>query len=190
MSRFSTVCVASLCNISVAAAMTAALLVPVSTARAAQDRYILKGANGVSFADIKGYEDWQDVSVSQVEGGLKVILANPAMIAAYRSGVPGNGKAFPEGSKIVKIEWAPKKNAESPYFVMTPDTLKSVSFIEKDSKRFADTNGWGYGQFLYDPANATFKPYGGDASFGKTLCHACHIAVKAKDYIFTGYPAR
>lgn len=63
-----------------------------------------------------------------------MIVANPAMIKAYRDGIPGNGKHFPDGSKVAKIEWTSKKNTESPYFVMVPDTLKSVSFIEKDTR--------------------------------------------------------
>jgi Cytochrome P460 len=71
-----------------------------------------------------------------------------------------------------------------PYFVMVPDTLKSVSFIEKDSKRFPDTMGWAYAQFLYDAASDTFKPEGNDAKCG----HVCHTTVAAKDYIFTAYP--
>jgi hypothetical protein len=108
------------------------------------------------------------------------------MINAYRQGTPGNGRLFPDGSKIVKIEWSPKKNPESPYFVMVPDTLKSVSFIEKDSKRFRDSGGWGYAQFLYDEPSETFKPSGSDAACG----YACHTAVKAKDYIFTAYARR
>jgi hypothetical protein len=107
-----------------------------SMALAAQDRFTLKVPNGLAFSEFRGYETWQDVAVSQTENGLKVIAANNAMINAYRQGVPGNGKPFPEGSKIVKIEWSSKKNPESPYFVMVPDTLKSVSFIEKDTKRF------------------------------------------------------
>jgi len=115
-----------------------------------------------------------------------VIVANPAMINAYRGGIPGNGKHFPDGSKIAKIEWTSKKNPESPYFVMVPDTLKSVSFIEKDTKRFPDTNGWAYAQFLYDAGSDTFTPNGSDAKCG----HACHSAVAAKDYIFTAYPKR
>jgi hypothetical protein len=41
----------------------------------------------------------------------------------------------------------------SPYSVEVPNTLKSVSFIEKDLKRFPDTNGWGYAQFSYDAAS-------------------------------------
>jgi len=86
----------------------------------------------------------------------------------------------------VKIEWAPKKNAESPYFVMVPDALKSVSFIEKDSRRFPKTSGWAYAQFVYDAASDTFKPSGTGAACG----YGCHTAVAAKDYIFTAYPKR
>ena len=121
-------------------------------------RYTLQAPNGVAFSDVRGYETWPDVNVSQVEDGLKVIVANPTMFDAYRTGVPGNGKPFPDGSKIVKIEWSPKEDPESPYPVKVPDTLKRVGFIEKDSKRFPETNGWGYAQFTYDPATAMFTP--------------------------------
>lgn len=155
-------------------------------ALAAQDKYTVKVPNGLAFSEFMGYENWQDVAVSQTENGIKVILANPVMIDAYRDGVPGNGKRFPEGSKIAKIEWTSKKSAESPYFVMIPDTLKSVSFIEKDTNRFPDTNGWAYAQFHYDAGSDTFAPNGNDAKCG----HACHTAVAAKDYIFTAYPKR
>jgi hypothetical protein len=155
-------------------------------ALAAQDRFTLKVPNGPAFSDFRGYENWRNVAVSQTENGLKVIAANTAMTNAYRSGIPGNGKPFPDGSKIVKIEWSAKKSTESPYFVMVPDTLKSVSFIEKDSKRFRDSGGWGYAQFHYDAASDTFTPFGNDAACG----YACPTAVKAKDYIFTAYPRR
>ena len=157
-----------------------------SIALAAQNRSTLKVPNGLAFSEIKGYEDWQDVAVSQTENGLKVIVANKAMINAYRKGIPGDGKPFPDGSKIVKIEWTQKKNAESPYFVMVPDALKSISFIVKDSRKFKDTGGWGYAQFQNDAASDTLNPFGTDAACG----HACHTAVKAKDYIFTAYPRR
>jgi Cytochrome P460 len=162
------------------------LAVLASMALAAQDRFTLKVPNGLAFSEFRGYETWQDVAVSQTENGLKVIAANDAMINAYREGVPGNGKPFPEGSKIVKIEWTSKKNPESPYLVMVPDALKSVSFIEKDTRRFPDTNGWAYAQFLYDATSDTFKPNGSDAKCG----YACHTTVAAKDYIFTAYPPR
>jgi hypothetical protein len=156
---------------------------------AAQDKFTLKAPNGVAFSEFRGYETWQDVAVSQTDDGIKAILGNPAMINAYQEGIPGNGKPFPEGSIIVMIEWSKKKNLVSPYSVMVPDTLRSVAFIQKDSKRFPETSGWGYAQFIYDATSDTFKPYGSDSSFGK-VCYACHTVVKAQDYIFTAYPRR
>jgi hypothetical protein len=167
---------------------TLAVLLAVSggLALAAQDRSTLKAPDGLAFSDFSGYETWQDVAVSQTETSLKVIAANTEMIGAFRDGTPGNGKLFPEGSKIVKIEWLAKKNTESPYFVMVPDTLKTVSFIEKDSKRFPDTHGWAYAQFGYDAAADSLSPSVTGAACG----YSCHTMVAAKDYIFTAYPKR
>ncbi len=115
-------------------------------------------------------------------------------IDAYRAGVPGNGKPFPDGSKIVKIHWNPKKSAEAPAPTTVPDTLHDVGFMERDSKRFADSGGWGWAEFKYDAASDTFTPYtladqppqGNDAKCG----FACHTMVAAKDYVFTAYPKR
>jgi hypothetical protein len=155
-------------------------------ALAAQDKYTLKVPNGLAFSEFRGYENWQDVAVSETENGIKVIVANPTMMAAYRDGLPADGKHFPDGSKVAKIEWTAKRNGASPYFVMVPDTLKSVSFIEKDIKRFPDTHGWAYAQFGYDAASDTFTPHGNDAKCG----YECHSRVSAQDYIFTAYPKR
>jgi len=140
----------------------------------------------LAFTDFKGYEDWKVVAVSQTDTQLKVIVANDVMMNAYRQGLPADGKLFPEGSKVVKIEWAQKQNPVSPYFVTVPGELMSVSFIEKDSARFPKTHGWAYAQFLYDPASRTLKPSGTGAACGYT----CHTAVASKDYIFTDYPKR
>ena len=78
-------------------------------AQSAQDKSSLGLPNGLAFSEFRGYESWQVVSVSQTPELLKVEVANPTMINAYRAGVPGNGKPFPDGSKIAKIEWKPKK---------------------------------------------------------------------------------
>jgi Cytochrome P460 len=156
-----------------------------SMALAAPDRYTLK-LGKLAFSDFRGYENWKDVAVSQTETLLKVIVANDVMMDAYKRGLPADGKLFPDGSKIVKIEWTAKKNPVSPYFVMVPDTLKAVAVIEKDTKRFPDTHGWAYGNFSYDAASDTFTPEGTDATCG----YACHTTVAAHDYIFTAYPKR
>jgi hypothetical protein len=152
---------------------------------AAQDRYTLK-LGELAFSDFRGYENWENVAVSQTETMLKVIVANEVMMKAYRQGLPADGKFFPEGSKVVKIEWSFKRNPVSPYFVQVPDTLKAVATIEKDSKRFPDTHGWAWGNFNYDAASETFTPEGTDAKCG----FACHSTVAAQDYMFTAYPKR
>ena len=169
-----------------------AVLLAGGVALAAQNRSTLKVPNGLAFSEFKGYENWQYVAVSQTETSVKVIAANPVMIKAYRQGVPGNGKAFPEGSKIVKIEWLFKKNPESPYMVNVPDTLKTLAFMEKDSKRFPDTHGWAWADFLNDPATNTLtaNPTPPQNGTGANCGYSCHTAVAKKDYVFTAYPKR
>jgi Cytochrome P460 len=153
----------------------------------AQDKYSLQLPKGLAFSEFRGYENWQVVSVSQTTELLKVEVANPTMIDAYRAGIPGNGKPFPDGSKIAKIEWKPKKMAESPFAVNVPNTLQDVFLIEKDSKRFPDTKGWAYAVFDYQPASDTFTP---DATGTVNCGFACHTIVKDRDYIFHSYQKR
>jgi hypothetical protein len=155
-------------------------------ALAAQDKYALKTPSGVAFSDFRGYEGWQLVSVARTDEVLKVIVANPTMIDAYRAGVPGNGKPFPDGSKIAKLQWNPKKSTEAPFVVDVPDTFAQAFFIEKDSKRFPNSAGWGYALFNYDAASDTFTADPSPSDCG----HACHVAVKAKDHIFHPYQKR
>lgn len=172
-----------------AVGIAAALTMVGGIVLAAQERYTLTVPNGLSWAEFKGYEDWQDVAVSATESSVKAILANPTMTKAFREGVPGNAKPFPEGSRIVKIEWIKKKNPVSPYPVEIPDYLKSVNFMVKDSKRFPATHGWAWAQFTYDPASHTFKLSKLSAT-SHECGYACHSIVKEHDYIFTAYPKR
>jgi hypothetical protein len=153
----------------------------------AQDKYSVKVPNGLAFSEFRGYEDWQVVAVSQSGDLIEVILANPVMIDAYRAGgLPGNGKHFPDGSKMAKIHWNAKKSEEAPAPTTVPDTLHDVDFMVRDSKRFPDTGAWGYAQFNYDAASDTFAPEGTGVDCG----FACHTIVAAKDYVFTAYPKR
>lgn len=156
-------------------------------ADSAQDKYELKSPDGVAFSDFKGYESWVFISSAQTDEVLKVIVANPVMIDAFRAGVPGNGQPFPEGSKVVKLQWKPKKSTEAPFDVNVPDTFSQAFVMEKDSTRFPDTGGWGYALFDYEAASDTFTA---DATGVKDCGNACHLAVKAKDYIFHPYQKR
>jgi hypothetical protein len=153
---------------------------------AAQDKYSVQVPDGLSFSEFRGYEDWQIIAVSQTGDLLVAILGNPEMIAAYKDGVPSNGKPFPDGAKMAKIHWNQKKSAEAPAPTLVPDTLHDIDFMVRDSKRFADSGNWGYAQFNYETASDTFTPLGTGANCG----FACHTIVKAKDYVFTAYPKR
>ena len=159
----------------------------------AQDKYTLKVPGGLAFSEFKGYESWQLISISQDGPLIAAILGNPAMIAAYQAGVPGNGKPFPDGAKMAKVHWTPKKLETFPAATV-PGAQHDVDFMVKDSKRFADSGGWGYAVFEYDTASDKFKPgtlagkppQGNDARCG----YACHTGVKARDYDFTEYGHR
>ena len=153
----------------------------------AQDKYSLKSPSGIAFSDFRGYEDWAAVSSARQDEILKVIVANPKMIATYRAGVPLNGQAFPDGSKIVKLQWKQKKSTEAQFAVDVPDVFTQAFGMEKDSKRFPKTGGWGYAVFNYDAVSGKFTA---DAKSLSDCGNACHTAVKAKDYIFHPYEMR
>jgi hypothetical protein len=185
--------------------MNAKRLVPIGLAMAglvvfgaqavsAPDKDTVRVPGGLAFSDFKGYEGWQLVSISQNGTLVAAILGNPATIEAYRAGVPGNGKPFPDGAKMAKIHWVPKKNADAPGPPTVPGTLHDVDFMMKDSKRFADSGGWGYAAFNHDDATGTFAPattadkppQGHDAKCG----FVCHTKAKARDFVFTEYGKR
>src|ERR1700675_2670562 len=114
-----------------------------------KDKYSLKSPSGIAFSDFRAYEDRTDEV-------LKVSVANPAMIKAYKAGVPGNGQPFPDGSMTVKLQWKPKKSTEAPFVVDVPDVFTQAFVIEKDSKRFPKSGGWGYAVFNYEAGSDKF----------------------------------
>ena len=159
----------------------------------AQSKYSVKVPGGLAFSEFKGYEGWQLISMSEDGGLMAVILGNPTMITAYKAGAPGNGKPLPDGSKMAKIHWKPGKMKTFPAATV-PDTLHDVDFMAKDSKRFADSGGWGWAVFEHDAKTDTFRPgntkdtppQANDAKCG----FACHTIVKSRDYVFTDYAER
>ena len=166
---------------------TIALGVVAGTAISAGDnKYSLKTTSGIAFSDFKGYEDWSVVSSARTDEVLKVILGNPTMVKAYKAGVPGNGQPFPEGSKIAKLQWSFKKSTEAPFAVDVPNAFTQAFLMEKDSKRFPKSGGWGYALFNYDAPTDKFTADPSPSDCGL----ACHLAVKSKDYIFHPYQKR
>jgi len=183
--------VGSVAGFTIVATGMAALAVLVAAALYAQgqdkDKYLLKSPSGIAFSDFRGYEDWAVVSSARTDQVLKVIVGNPTMITAFKSGVPGNGQPFPDGSMIVKLQWKPKRSTEAPFVVDVPDIFAQAFVMEKDSRRFPKTGGWGYAVFNYDAASDRFTA---DPESLSDCGHACHTAVKKKDYIFHPYEKR
>jgi len=170
-----------------AAALAALGAAALFAQRQANDKYLLKSPGGIALSDFRGYEDWADISSSRTDDRLKVIVGNPTVINAFKSGIPGNGKPFPDGSMIAKLQWSQKKSTEAPFVVDVPDAFKEIFVMEKDSNKFAKSNGWGYAVFNYDAASDTYTP---DPKALSDCGNACHTAVKAKDYVFHPYQKR
>jgi hypothetical protein len=165
-------------SVSVSIAVLAA-----GVAISAQDKYTVQVPNGLAFSEFRGYEDWPVIAISENEGLIAVIVGNPAMINAYKEGVPGNGKPFPDGAKWRKFIGHRKQEAY-PGEASVPGTQHDVDFMVKDSKRFADSGGWGWGAFDYDAASDTFRrstaaskpPQEHDAKCG----FACHVSAEPR----------
>ena len=161
---------------------------------AAQDKYTVQVPGGLSFSEFRGYENWSVIAMSENGGKLALIMGNPVMIDAYKAGIPNNGKPFPDGAKMAKIHYIPKKQEAYPGPPTVPGAQDNADFMVKDSKRFADSGGWGWGSFDYNAASDTFSPaterdtppQGHDAKCG----FACHTLVKNHDYVFTEYAHR
>ena len=177
-----------------AASASTAVTSQAQVANSAQNKYALKVPNGLAFSEFMGYEGWPVIAISHNGDKLAAILGNPVMIDAYKAGIPENGKPFPDGAKMVKVHWNGKADTGEPGAPTVPGTQHDVDLMVKDSKRFADSGGWGYGAFEYDAASNTFTPatlkdkppQGNDAKCG----FACHTAVRSKDYVFTNYEHR
>jgi hypothetical protein len=177
-------------------AVAGLVLVALTTGAAVsvKDKNTVKVKGGLAISEFKGYESWEAINLSHSGPLMAIILGNKKMIDAYKAGIPENGKPFPDGAAMAKIHYNATKNEAAPGQPLVGGELHDVDFMLKDSKRFADGNGWGYGAFLYDPASKTYKPateadnppQGNDAKCGV----ACHTAAKDRDYVFTHYGLR
>jgi hypothetical protein len=157
-------------------------------------KYDLKVPGGLAFSEFRGYEDWSIISIDHTGDLMKAILGNPLAIEAFRAGIPGNGKPFPDGAKMAKVEWHPKKSADAPYDINVPGPIYDLDFMVKEAQRFPDSGGWGYAVFKYDGTSGQYvpatlshsPPQANDAKCGA----ACHTIVKGKDFVFTDYAKR
>jgi hypothetical protein len=134
-----------------------------------------------------GYRDWKLIAVNQLKTDkvdqLRAQLGNEIAIKAFKERkIP-----FPDGAIIAALHWnrAPSEDNNKVLADAFPgaqsfgvESAVNVQFMVKDSKKYAATGGWGFGDFKDG------RP--GDEALHKA-CFGCHVAAKAHDYVFAHY---
>lgn len=135
--------------------------------------------NGIEYP--KHWEDWEVLGTSERfdNGTLRVILANPVAVEAFRT---GRINPWPDGAAFAKIAW---DESASPTGVISAGEFKQVEFMMKDASRYASTDGWGWARWVKGLALA---PYGKTAAF-TSECMNCHQPMKDRDFFFSLPPA-
>lgn len=105
--------------------------------------------------------------------GTHHIYANESALRGYRGKRP-----FADGAVIV----FDLLQTERPAQAVTEGPRKAVIVMQKDSKRFAATGGWGYQVF----GGATHREPQLDAGAAAS-CHACHTSQTARDFVFSDW---
>ena len=103
-------------------------------------------------------------------GGIHHLYANKKALEGYKTG------KFPDGSVIVfdLLEAPVADNA------ITEGKRKVAGVMYKDAKKYSATGGWGYEGF--GGGDRSKRVVGAKA---ETACHACHVARKDQDYVFS-----
>jgi len=142
---------------------------------------------GVTIPD--GYRDWRLISVNHLAGAnlkqVRAQLGNDIAIKAFREGT----RPFPDGAVIAALHWNELASDENDKVLATgfPDagfqsfvagSAQNVQLMVKDSKKYAATGGWGFGDFKNG------RPQ--DEALHKT-CYPCHLPVKDRDFVFARY---
>ena len=103
-------------------------------------------------------------------GGLHHVYANKEAMAGYKT------RQFPEQSVIVFewLEWAEKDGA------ILEGPRRQIDVMVKDSKRYAQTGGWGFQRFVKDSRELAAAPTPQD-------CFACHNQLKEDGLVLSKY---
>ena len=135
---------------------------------------IQPAANGVAF--IRGYELWRAVSTTDRfdNGTIRLILANDRAIQAIDW---GEVAPWPDGSVFAKVAWEAVGDDAG---VVRPGLFRQVEFMVKDARKYAATQGWGWGRWLGE----RLTPYG-DTPLFTTECTSCHAPMQRNDYVFS-----
>ena len=137
---------------------------------------------GVKLPD--GYRHWEVITVAHEAGknnDIRAVLGNDIALKAFRDGT----RPFPDGTIIARLAYVYESSPENDKVFPAPQSFvagkpTNVQISVKDSKNYADTGGWGYGQFENGVANPS-EP------LIKT-CFACHVKLDpSKDFVFSHY---
>lgn len=132
----------------------------------------------------EGYREWRLITVAHEAGknnDIRAVLGNDIAIKAFRDGT----RPFPDGTIIARLAYVYESSPENDKVFPAPQSFvagdpTNVQFSVKDSKKYADTGGWGYGQFengVANPSEPLIKS-----------CFACHVKLDAsKDFVFSHY---
>lgn len=130
--------------------------------------------NGVRYS--KDFRNWQVISTTNRfdnNRSIRVIYANPIAVQAIKS---NHIKPWLEGSGIVKVVWDIIEEKDGD---ILPGKFNNVQIMIKDSKRFTESEGWGFAKFT----GKGHVPYGKKASFN-AACFNCHKAASENGYVF------
>jgi hypothetical protein len=133
-------------------------------------------SHGISYPT--GWQNWAVISVAHRTDNmtLRVIVGNDVAVEAARSGATN---PWPDGAILGKVAWKGKQLKEWEEATVPGDFVQA-EFMFKDSKKYADTYGWGWARWL----GLEQKPF----NEGAEVCTSCHTPVQDRDWVFT-HPA-
>jgi hypothetical protein len=158
----------------------AAICVTVAAADGPADN--VSAIYGISLPE--GYRDWRVITVAHEAGknnDIRAVLGNDIAMKAFREGI----RPFPDGTVIARLAYVYKSSPENDAVFPAPQSFVAgdpinVQVSVKESKKYADSGGWGYGQFENGIANKS-EPV-------LKSCFACHAKLDAsKDFVFSHY---
>jgi hypothetical protein len=131
--------------------------------------------NGVAF--LPDYKNWKLISATDRFDNhtMREILGNDVAIKAIAE---NHINPWPDGTAFAKVTWAQPQPDESG--VVKTGAFVQTELMIKDSKKYAATEGWGWGRWR----GADLKPYGKDAAF-QNECTGCHAPVGKNDFVYT-----
>lgn len=122
------------------------------------------------------FESWKPLSTTDRGDNktLRFILGNDI---AFKAAQLGNISPWPDGARFAKVAWEQELGADG---LIHPGTFVQVELMQKDARRYRDTDGWGWGRWR----SLDLQPYGQNAGFVHE-CTGCHQPVRGNDYVYT-----